>query len=90
MTTINLEFICPRCRVSLEQGSKSYYCKQCSKEYQYYVVNGLPIIDFKSLDTADCECNRDGKTDLKFFESRKARQNRHRVQNYERGMWQGA
>lgn len=39
-----------------------YYCPKCSREYPYYVVNDVYIIDFKSLDTADCECNRDGKT----------------------------
>ncbi len=59
---MNLEFICPKCSSGLERRSQSYYCPECSKEYPYYVVNDVYIIDFKSLDTADCECNRDGKT----------------------------
>ena len=59
---IPLEFICPMCRSSLEPRSQAYYCPECSKEYPYYLVNDVYIVDFKSLDTADCECNRDGKT----------------------------
>lgn len=59
---INLEFICPECGASLQPRSRAYYCPKCLKEYPYYVVNDVNIIDFKSLDTADCECNRDGKT----------------------------
>lgn len=59
---MNLEFICPKCGSSLEPRSRAYYCSECSKEYPYYIINDVYIIDFKSLDTADCECNRDGKT----------------------------
>jgi len=81
---INLEFICPKCGSSLEPRSRSYYCPECSKEYPYYLVNGVYIIDFKSLDTADCECNRDGKTVCKvelenqifnYYQTRKAKSN---------------
>lgn len=58
----NIEFICPTCRSVLEQGNKSYYCKKCSKDYPYYVVNDLLIIDFNLLNVTNCECNRDGIT----------------------------
>jgi len=60
MTTF--EFICPGCRSSLQRKRHAYYCPECSREYPYYVVNDVHIIDFKSLNTADCECNRDGRT----------------------------
>jgi len=59
---IPLEFICPQCRSGLRRRRQSYYCPGCSTEYPFYVVNDVHIIDFKSLDTADCECNRDGRS----------------------------
>ena len=56
------DFTCPNCWASLERKSESYYCKGCSKEYRYYAVDKVDIIDFNSLGTTDCECNRDGIT----------------------------
>jgi len=58
-----LELICPECRAGLQETSSSYYCPECAKEYPYYIVNNVNVVDFKSLATANCECNRDGKTE---------------------------
>ena len=60
--TMNLGFICPECRSGLQPRRQSYYCPECSKEYPYHIVNDTCIIDFKSLDTTDCKCNRDGRS----------------------------
>jgi SAM-dependent methyltransferase len=57
-----IELICPFCKSALEQKNRSYYCRDCLKEYPYYVVNDLVIIDFNSLNITNCECNRDGIT----------------------------
>jgi SAM-dependent methyltransferase len=46
----------------LQPRGQAYHCPGCSKEYPYYLVNGVYIIDFKSLDAVPCECNRDGRT----------------------------
>ncbi len=58
----NLNLICPYCRSILEPRQKSYYCKSCLRKYLVYTVDGLNIIDFSSLDTQACMCNRDGIT----------------------------
>jgi len=54
--------MCPSCQLELEQKRGSYYCNKCLKEYPYYKFNDLIVIDFNSLDTGNCECNRDGIT----------------------------
>jgi len=59
---LNLNFICPSCRKTLELREKSFYCKSCLKEYLIYTIDGLSIVDFNSLDTQECMCNRDGVT----------------------------
>jgi len=58
----NLGLICPHCRATLTLREKSYYCQSCSREYLVHMVDGLSIIDFNSLDTQECTCNRDGVT----------------------------
>ena len=62
---LNIELACPACRSVLEQRNRSYCCKNCSNEYPYYIVDDLLIVDFNSLDTRNCECNRDGITTCK-------------------------
>ena len=81
---IPLEYICPECRSGLQPRRQSYYCPECSKEYPYYVVGDVCIIDFKSLDATDCECNRDGGSEctvdlknqtLNYYQTGKAKKN---------------
>jgi SAM-dependent methyltransferase len=58
--TLSSDLVCPYCRLALEPREKSYYCQGCRRGYALYTMDSLKIIDFSSLDTQQCECNRDG------------------------------
>ncbi len=72
----NLNFICPYCRLTLELREKSYYCKDCLREYPIYTVDGLNIIDFSLLNNQECVCNRDGITRCRIDLDRQLPKNR--------------
>ena len=57
-----INFICPYCQSTLKFKDKSYYCRSCPRVYPAHIVDGLQIIDFNSIDTQGCICNRDGVT----------------------------
>ena len=62
---MNNKFICPTCQSDLEQKNNVYHCNKCTNEYPFYIIDGLTIIDFNSLNMTKCECNRDGITTCK-------------------------
>lgn len=62
---LSANLVCPYCRSPLERREKSYYCKNCLRENLIHTVAGLNIIDFSSLNTQECVCNRDGITKCK-------------------------
>ena len=57
-----IEFRCPECGAGLEQDGRGYRCLSCHRLYRRFGVDGASVVDFSSLDSRECECNRDGIT----------------------------
>jgi len=57
-----IDFICPVCDSALEEHERGYRCPTCLRLYRRFSVDGVDVVDFSSLDSRQCECNRDGIT----------------------------